>query len=85
MIGKIFFKYILRYFNCWIFSNDFYGGMWASFNLEGMEKYVIKPQVSSNKNVETNTELLKNGEHFLQIGNTLFGVSNVTHKWHIAE
>lgn len=64
-------------------SNDFYGGQWASFNLEGIEKYVINPQVSSNSTIENISQYLKEGEEFQTIGNNLFGICNVSHAWHI--
>lgn len=78
MSNSLSFKIIVFFY-----SNDFYGGQWASFNLEGIEKYVINPQVSSNSTIENNSQYLKEGEQFQTIGNNLFGICNVSHAWHI--
>lgn len=62
------------------FSQDFYGGQWASFNLENINKVLAVKE--SLAGIENN--LIEN-EHVLPVGNNLFSIRDVKQKWHIPE
>lgn len=62
--------------------NDFYGGVWASFNIEGIEKYVTK-QDASKVDLDSFKKYIHEGEQFLELGNNICGISDVVLNWHI--
>jgi len=72
---------------CSHFSNEYYGGPWASFNFEGLQKwiencrYLAKPHGKSDE-VPT---VASDGETLIEAGNQLSTPFNVEEKWYIVE
>lgn len=61
-----------------IFSNDYYGGLWASFNVEAIER------LCSDKIIHHDTQIsLNDGEKILPIGNNLFNLENISQGWNV--
>lgn len=66
----------------YIFSNNYYGGLWASFNLETIQDL----QSHCQKFVEFDkTTILKENESFTPLGLNSHNLSNFTYKWNINE
>ncbi|KAJ8922725.1 hypothetical protein NQ315_007760 [Exocentrus adspersus] len=63
--------------------NEYYGGQWASFNLDAIQQRVRENPICHPP--ENIAELLQQGEHALPIGNDLFNIENVSFNWHIPE
>lgn len=55
-------------------SNDYYGGIWASFNLKILQEQLTKP---NGKQFESDS--------CLRIGNDIFNIKNFSENWHILE
>lgn len=68
-------------------SNEYYGGLWASFNFEGLQKwienchYLVKPP---EKSAEEST-VASDGEMLIEAGNQFSSAFNVEEKWYIVE
>lgn len=71
----------------WVFSANFYGGAWASFNLDTLNSVLSeKNDNGDQKQIDEGLEkLLADGERIIRLGNTEFGLSNVKQEWHIPE
>lgn len=70
----------MLYLDC---SQDYYGGFWASFNLEQIDKLCERNQ---NANVDISADVqLNEGERLIQIGNNNFDLKNTSQKWSIPE
>lgn len=68
------------------FSNEYYGGMWASFNFDGLQKWLGECQDKSNElEHETTDNLLKDGESLVKAGSQFATVFNIEEKWFIGE
>lgn len=68
-------------------SCNYYGGLWASFNLDTLTATLSKEK-SINKeeqNLANLKSLLNDSERILQIGNSDFGLSAIKQQWHIPE
>ncbi|XP_018570375.1 rab proteins geranylgeranyltransferase component A 1 [Anoplophora glabripennis] len=61
--------------------NDYYGGQWASFNLDAIQKIKEKQHYI----LEDANKLLQQDEYITSIGNDLFNIENVVFNWHIPE
>ncbi|KAJ8960383.1 hypothetical protein NQ314_006073 [Rhamnusium bicolor] len=64
--------------------NDYYGGHWASFNLDAIQKLQHKATYNSISQDNLN-ELINENEELMRIGNDLFNIENFKFKWHIPE
>ena len=69
-----------------LFSNEYYGGLWASFNFEGLQKWMEDCRQPS-KNAEDNvvSSVAKEGETLIKAGNQFSTVFNIEEKWYIIE
>lgn len=68
----------------YICSNNYYGGLWASFNLDTISK--IDGNIRANLEIEVNTtELIKTSETLYAVGNDLFNISIQSQSWYIPE
>ncbi|KAJ8878924.1 hypothetical protein PR048_019527 [Dryococelus australis] len=69
-------------------SNEYYGGLWASFNFDGLQKWMeeCRQPWKSVDNVTDDTKaLLKDGEVAVGAGNQFSTISNIQEKWYIME
>lgn len=69
------------------FRNDYYGGMWASFNFDALQKWLEECRKPSSKNVDLSKEgnLLKQGESIVSSGDQFSTVFNIEDNWFIPE
>ncbi|XP_017783820.1 PREDICTED: rab proteins geranylgeranyltransferase component A [Nicrophorus vespilloides] len=65
-------------------SKDYYGGLWASFNLENIETVFSKPQ-SNIHNAGSEDVQLDANQKKLVIGNDLFEIIDIEQAWHVLE
>jgi len=67
-------------------SNEYYGGMWAAFNFDGLQKWLAECQnKSSELEHESTDNLLKEGESLIKAGSQFATVFNIEEKWFIPE
>ncbi|KAG8229782.1 hypothetical protein J437_LFUL005863, partial [Ladona fulva] len=68
-------------------SNEYYGGLWASFNFEGLQNWIEECRQLSGATCDIPTEqftsLIKEGENLIKANNQLSSVFNVEEKWYI--
>lgn len=68
-------------------SNEYYGGLWSSFNLENLNKWVAdcenKETLSSDPDDPNSDVKINNGEDFVFLRSQASHVNNVELKWHI--
>ena len=65
-----------------IFSNDYYGGNWASFNLHTVADWVEKVSAVNGERNVIDRSLVKDGEELFTIGKYA-DISEVEMKWHL--
>lgn len=66
-------------------SNEYYGGLWASFNFDGLQKWMEECR-QPNKPTETmQSANAKDCEKLVKAGNQFSTVSNLEEKWYILE
>lgn len=69
--------------NLIISSNNYYGGLWASFNLDSISNII-----NNASNTETDVDVkqyVTESEKIYQIGNDAFHMSTHSQIWHIPE
>ncbi|XP_046394320.1 rab proteins geranylgeranyltransferase component A [Ischnura elegans] len=68
-------------------SNEYYGGLWASFNFEGLQNWIEECRqlggATCDVPIEQFNSLLKEGESIIKANNQLSTVFNVDEKWYI--
>lgn len=65
-------------------SNEYYGGLWASFNFEGLQKWT-EDCIHTVKPLEEVPAVAKGGETLIKAGSQFSTVFNVEETWYIAE
>lgn len=68
-----------------IFSNDYYGGLWATFNFDGLQKW-IEDSKAVNKCADSDIDVcadvnIQAGEKFLKSTNEYSTVENIEETW----
>lgn len=66
---------------CW-HSNEYYGGLWATFNFDGLQKWMEDLKTSKNNTRNTNVDL-QAGEKFLKASDQYSTVENIGETWYI--
>ncbi|XP_050532576.1 rab proteins geranylgeranyltransferase component A 1 [Daktulosphaira vitifoliae] len=67
-------------------GNDYYGGMWASFTFEALQKWLNECQSGKTlENSKESTSLICEKEKAVSIGNQFSTVFNIEEKWFIPE
>ncbi|XP_021937749.1 rab proteins geranylgeranyltransferase component A 1 [Zootermopsis nevadensis] len=67
-------------------SNEYYGGLWASFNFEGIQKWIEDCHHPANPQEENVMSAVANdGEMLIKAGNQFSTISNIEEKWYIVE
>lgn len=68
-------------------SNEYYGGLWASFNFEGFQKWMeeCRQPAKASDDVELPDGILRNGEAPVKAGNQFSVITNIEEKWYIVE
>ena len=65
------------------FSNEYYGGLWATFNFDGLQKWI--EDLKTIKSEPTNFKpTLEAGEKFLQASSQYSTVENICEEWFVA-
>ncbi|KAG5311118.1 RAE1 geranylgeranyltransferase, partial [Acromyrmex insinuator] len=66
-------------------SNEYYGGLWATFNFDGLQKWIedLKTVRFDRSTRNTNVDL-KTNEKFLNASNQYFIVENIEEIWYIS-
>ncbi|XP_065207193.1 rab proteins geranylgeranyltransferase component A 1 [Planococcus citri] len=67
--------------------NDYYGGMWASFNFDALQKWLeeCRKPASKTESPTVDKALVKEGETLILSGNQFSTVGNIDEKWLIPE
>lgn len=67
--------------------NDYYGGMWASFNFDALQKWLeeCRKPASKTESPTVDKALVKEGETLILSGNQFSTVGNIDEKWFIPE
>ncbi|XP_066581307.1 rab proteins geranylgeranyltransferase component A [Prorops nasuta] len=63
-------------------SNEYYGGLWATFNFDGLQKWIDDLKAAKNRNNEANISI-KDGETFLKASDQYSTVENIEEQWYI--
>lgn len=68
-------------------GNEYYGGMWAAFNFDGLQKWIAecKKEDEVSSPPPTPTIQLQDGETVVPVGSQIKTVLNIAEKWYIAE
>lgn len=68
------------------YRNDYYGGMWASFTFEALQKWLDECRKGkTNDTVKNSSPLIQDSEKSVTIGNQFSTVFNIEEKWFIPE
>lgn len=73
---------ILHDFYLFIFSNEYYGGLWATFNFDGLQKWIEDLKTVKNNTRNTNVDL-ESGEKFFKASDQYSTVENIEETWYI--
>lgn len=68
--------------NILVFSNEYYGGLWATFNFDGLQKWMEDLKSSKNDSRDFTPDL-EDGEKFLAASNQYSTVENIDEEWFI--
>ncbi|XP_011501244.1 PREDICTED: rab proteins geranylgeranyltransferase component A 1 isoform X1 [Ceratosolen solmsi marchali] len=64
-------------------SNEYYGGLWATFNFDGFQKWMEDLKISKHDSKDFKPDL-ENGETFLKASNQYSTVENIAEEWFIS-
>lgn len=64
-------------------SNEYYGGLWATFNFDGLQKWIEDLQ-GPKRSDDGPDVALQDGERFLRTSNEYSTVENIEETWYIA-
>jgi len=67
-----------------LFSNEYYGGLWATFNFDGLQKWIEDLKTVKNNTRNTNVDLKKD-EKFLKASDQYSTVENIEEIWYISK
>lgn len=70
---------LMTSFQLHTFRHDYYGGQWASFCLDGLEKLPITEEF----NLKDDIQKADSQKHFYNLGNHCFKITNFSFKWNI--
>lgn len=65
-------------------SNEYYGGLWATFNFDGLQKWIEDLKMVKSNTRNTNVDLKKN-EKFLKASDQYSTVENIGEIWYISK
>jgi hypothetical protein len=65
-------------------SNEYYGGLWATFNFDGFQKWMEDLKTSKHDSRDFKPDL-ESGERFLKASNQYSTVENITEDWFISQ
>lgn len=66
------------------FSNEYYGGLWATFNFDGLQKWIEDLKTAKNNTRNINVDL-EEGEKFLKASDQYSTVENIGETWYISK
>lgn len=64
-------------------SNEYYGGLWATFNFDGLQKWIDDLKTAKNAIRDTKPDL-EDGETFLKASDQYSTVENIEETWYIS-
>ncbi|XP_076164472.1 rab escort protein isoform X2 [Ptiloglossa arizonensis] len=65
-------------------SNEYYGGLWATFNFDGLQKWIEDLKISKNNTIDMCGLDLEPGETFLPASDVYATVKNIEETWYIS-
>ncbi|XP_053970848.1 rab proteins geranylgeranyltransferase component A 1 [Hylaeus anthracinus] len=65
-------------------SNEYYGGLWATFNFDGLQKWIEDLKVPKNNTIDVSGLDLEDGEKFLKASDQYSTVKNIEETWYIS-
>lgn len=65
-------------------SNEYYGGLWATFNFDGLQKWMEDLKTAKSNIRSTNIDL-GDGEKFLKASDQYSTVENIGETWYISK
>lgn len=80
-IIKLFFNSLKKILFC---SNEYYGGLWATFNFDGLQKWIEDLKTSKSDSRDSDPKV-ESGEIFLKASNQYSTVENIEENWYIVE
>jgi len=75
---------VLLKFRLVLFSNEYYGGLWATFNFDGLQKWIEDLKTVKSNTRNTNVDLKKD-EKFLKASDQYSTVENIEEIWYISK
>lgn len=63
-------------------SNEYYGGLWATFNFDGLQKWMEDLKTAKSNTRSTSVDL-EAGEKFLKASDQYSTVENIGETWYI--
>lgn len=76
--------YLLNKICILLFSNEYYGGLWATFNFDGLQKWIEDLKTAKNNIRNTSVDLEEN-EKFLKASDQYSTVENIGETWYISK
>lgn len=76
--------YVKTKFLLVLFSNEYYGGLWATFNFDGLQKWIEDLKTVKSNIRNTNVDLKKD-EKFLKASDQYSTVENIREIWYISK
>lgn len=76
--------YLLNKIYILLFSNEYYGGLWATFNFDGLQKWIEDLKTAKNNIRNTSVDLEEN-EKFLKASDQYSTVENIGETWYISK
>ncbi|KAI4499972.1 hypothetical protein M0802_004842 [Mischocyttarus mexicanus] len=64
-------------------SNEYYGGLWATFNFDGLQKWIEDLKTAKNNTRDTKVDL-EDGQIFLKASDQYSAVENIEETWYIS-
>lgn len=65
-------------------SNEYYGGLWATFNFDGLQKWIEDLKTAKNNTRDTKVDL-EDGQIFLKASDQYSAVENIEETWYISK
>lgn len=66
-------------------SDEYYGGLWATFNFDGLQKWIEDLKVPKNTTKDLSEADLEPEEKFLKTSNEYSTVENIEETWYISK
>lgn len=72
-------------YTLFICSDEYYGGLWATFNFDGLQKWIEDLKISKTSTKDVSEVDLESEETFLKTSNEYSAVENIEETWYISK